>query len=67
MALDFRLSLPDQAAEETDDPDALNEPSLAQVVWDKGEVPYARSDLFRRQWLTHGWVGRSRWMAWGEF
>ncbi len=53
----FRSSFRDWAGEETDHPREVIEAALAQVVRDRVEATYARSDLFeRRRVLMDDWA-----------
>ena len=53
----FRSSFRDWAAEKTNHPREVVEAALAQVVRDKVEAAYARSDLFeRRRHLMNDWA-----------
>ena len=52
----FRSRLRDYAAEQTHTPHAVMEAALAQVVRNKAEASYARSDLFeKRRTLMEFW------------
>ena len=56
VALGFRSSFRDWAAEETDHPREVIEAALAHMVQNKVEAAYARSDLFERRRLTDDWA-----------
>ena len=56
VALGFRSSFRDWAAEETDHPREVIEAALAHMVQYKVEAAYARSDLFERRRLTDDWA-----------
>jgi len=54
---DFRSAFRDWAAEETDHPQEMIEAALANVVGNRVEAAYARSDLFeRRRVLMADWA-----------